>query len=169
MEKKALKGWAGSCISILNFMILMFVQAYFGSLLSFSRSEQIKGSITVRWLYASPANYSTFNTWFHFNVLNLIKNLYTVQDLVGVLRVKSAKVGSDSTFQWSIRHSVKCKAHVYWCLLNRMSFEQLKDRKWHHICVTWSGASGVVVQYLDGVKKKLWEGSGLGVRRGWVP
>ena len=48
-----------------------------------------------------------------------------------------------------------------------MSFEQLKDRKWHHICVTWSGASGVVVQYLDGVKKSsgkglVWEYEGGG-------
>jgi len=48
-----------------------------------------------------------------------------------------------------------------------MSFEQLLDKKWHHICVTWNGESGVVMQYLDGVKKQagtglVWEYEGGG-------
>ena len=48
-----------------------------------------------------------------------------------------------------------------------MSFEQLLDKKWHHICVTWNGESGVVIQYLDGVKKQaatglVWEYEGGG-------
>ena len=51
--------------------------------------------------------------------------------------------------------------------LGRMSFEQLLDKKWHHICVTWNGESGVVMQYLDGTKKQagtglVWEYEGGG-------
>ena len=64
--------------------------------------------------------------------------------------------------------AVNCNAHVCFSfLINRMSFEQLKDRKWHHICVTWSGESGVVIQYLDGIKRAsgkglVWEYEGGG-------
>lgn len=64
---------------------------------------------------------------------------------------------------------MKCDLHFTapLFLLNRMSFEQLLDKKWHHICVTWNGESGVVIQYLDGVKKQagtglVWEYEGGG-------
>lgn len=36
--------------------------------------------------------------------------------------------------------------------INRITVEQLRDFKWHQICVTWSGFSGVVHIYFDGKK-----------------
>ena len=35
-----------------------------------------------------------------------------------------------------------------------MSSEQVFDKKWHHFSLTFSGQSGVITQYLEGVKKK---------------
>ena len=34
--------------------------------------------------------------------------------------------------------------------LHRVTVNQLRDFKWHQICVTWSGFTGVVHYYLDG-------------------
>lgn len=37
---------------------------------------------------------------------------------------------------------------------HRISTDFFEDKKWHHVCVTFSGESGVITQYVDGVRKK---------------
>ena len=48
-----------------------------------------------------------------------------------------------------------------------MALEALTDHGWHHVCITWSGASGATVHYLDGTKRassvgRIWSFSGGG-------
>lgn len=38
--------------------------------------------------------------------------------------------------------------------IHRLTSVPFKDKKWHHMCVTYSGESGVIAQYLDGVREK---------------
>ena len=43
--------------------------------------------------------------------------------------------------------------------IHRISTDFFDDMKWHHLCITFSGESGVTTQYVDGVRRK----SGIGV------
>ena len=38
--------------------------------------------------------------------------------------------------------------------IHRITSTPFDDTKWHHLCVTISGQSGVITQYLDGVRAK---------------
>ncbi|KAJ7356389.1 hypothetical protein OS493_025500 [Desmophyllum pertusum] len=44
----------------------------------------------------------------------------------------------------------KCPEHKTLTKDKKFKLNQLKDLKWHQICVTWSGFNGVVHYYLDG-------------------
>ncbi|KAL9987308.1 hypothetical protein ACROYT_G001592 [Oculina patagonica] len=37
---------------------------------------------------------------------------------------------------------------------DRITSASFEDKKWHHMCVTFSGESGVISQYLDGIRAK---------------
>lgn len=38
--------------------------------------------------------------------------------------------------------------------IHRISTDLFDDKKWHHMCVTFSGESGVFTQYVDGIRRK---------------
>ena len=38
--------------------------------------------------------------------------------------------------------------------IHRISTDLFNDKKWHHLCITFSGESGVITQYIDGVRTK---------------